>query len=306
MKFYNWQNFQNVEDLIRLKVEQGVTIGVALPVCNEEKTIGKTIEVVRSCGSLIDQVIALDSASHDESALICRQYGVPFFKDAETAEEMNVTLERGKGWNLWSSLYHLNTDIVLWLDSDIQNIDQRFILGLAGPLLRDPRIDFVKGCYTRPKGDARVTELMARPLISLLFPELKDFIQPLSGEYGGRRKILERMKFYSGYSVEMALLIQAVLTLPQDKITQVYLGERIHKLQDIPSLGKMSANILFTVTEMAHQLGRIGALPKSDRLLRQYDSVGGCEFKTVDIGIVDKILPPIATIPKYIEKMSSR
>ncbi len=306
MEFCNWRDFKSIDDLVRLKTEQGVTIGVALPVCNEEKTIGKTIEVVRSCGSLIDQVIGLDSASHDESALICRQYDVPFFEDAETAKEMNVALERGKGWNLWSSLYHLNTDIILWLDSDIQNIDQRFILGLAGPLLQDPRIDFVKGCYTRPKGDARVTELMARPLISLLFPELKDFVQPLSGEYGGRRRILEQMKFYSGYSVEMALLIQVVLTLPHDKISQVYLGERIHKLQDIPSLGKMSANILFTVIEIAHQLGRIGSLPKSDRLLRQYDSADGHEFKNVDIGIIDKILPPIATIPKYIEKMSSK
>lgn len=302
MKFYNWKEFKDLEELLRLKQEQKVTIGVALPVCNEDETIGKTIEIIRSCGTLVDQIIALDSASHDQSEAICRKYDVPFFKDADTAATVGVPLNRGKGWNLWSSLYHLNTDIVLWIDSDIQNIDRRFITGLAGPFLKNPKIDFIKGYYTRPKGDARVTELMARPLISLLFPELKVFIQPLSGEYGGRRSVLEHMTFYSGYSVEMALLIQATTTLPEDNIAQVHLGERIHQLQDVPSLGKMSANILFTVIEMAQQMGKVGALPISDRLLSQYVSPTEDEFELVDIPINDTALPPMVMTKKYAEK----
>lgn len=304
MKLYNWKEFQDLNELVRLKREQGVSIGVALPVCNEEGTIGKTIEVIRSCGSLIDQVIALDSASHDKSKAICQGYKVPFFEDVETAAEIQIPLQRGKGWNLWASTYYLDTDIILWIDSDIQNIDQRFIAGLAGPFLRDSRTDFVKGYYTRPRGDARVTELMARPLISLLFPELKGFIQPLSGEYGGRRSVLERMTFYSGYSVEMVLLIQVALTLPEDSVAQIHLGERIHQLQEVPSLGKMSANILFTVVEIAQQLGRIGVLPASDRLLSQYESAEEDEFHAVDIPINDVMLPSMANIDKYREKRS--
>lgn len=301
MKLFNWENFSNLEDLLKLKGEQGVTIGVALPVCNEGKTIGKTIDVIRSCGSLVDEIIALDSASHDESGDICKNYGIPFIDDQATAQKLGINLSRGKGWNLWSSLYYLNTDIVLWIDSDIQNIDTRFITGLAAPFLIDKEIQFVKGCYNRPRGDARVTELMARPLISLFFPELKDFIQPLAGEYGGRRKILEQMKFYSGYSVEMALLIQTVKMLLPGQIAQVYLGERIHKLQEVPSLGKMSASIFRTVLEMAQEQGRLGSIPATDGILRQYAMDGSTNFRPIDIDIADKCLPAMSTMDAYIQ-----
>jgi glucosyl-3-phosphoglycerate synthase len=122
----------------------------------------------------------------------------------------------GKGEALWKSLHVLDGDIVAWIDTDISNIQPRFVYGLLGPLLREPRIQYVKGFYQRPirqgdilqaEGGGRVTELMARPLINLFFPELSGMIQPLSGEYAGRRSLLERMPFFTGYGVEIGLLI---------------------------------------------------------------------------------------------------
>lgn len=304
MRFFNYEHFNDLNFLLELKRGQGVRIGVALPVCNEEKTIGRTIEIIQSCGALVDETIALDSGSHDESSDICKRYGIPMIDDSETAQKFGIPLSRGKGWNLWSSLYHLDTDIILWIDSDIQNIDSRFITGLVGPLLVNKELQFIKGCYNRPKGDARVTELMARPLISLFFPELKDFIQPLSGEYGGRRATLERMEFYSGYSVEMALLIQTIKMLSADEIAQVYLGERIHKLQDVPALGKMSASILKTVLRMASEHDRIHILSSIDEPLYQYVMDGTSSFKSIDIHITDVCLPPMITINSYLEKIA--
>ncbi len=152
---------------------------------------------------------------------------------------------------------------------------------------------------------SRVTELMARPIISVFFPELKDFIQPLSGEYGGRRSILEKMQFFSGYGVEMALLIQAVETLRAEEIGQVYLWERTHKLQEVPALGRMSACILHTVLDMAYARGRIGFMPDHHFLLRQYISEKSSSFKPIDLRISNDQLPPMNSVSAYLNQRVS-
>jgi glucosyl-3-phosphoglycerate synthase len=242
--------------------------------------------------------MVFDSGSNDGCERITREKGIKFIPDAQSAEAFGIPLSRGKGWNLWSSLYHLDTDIVLWVDADIQNINPRFVIGLIGPLLTDPELKVVKGYYKRPRGDARVTELMARPLISRLFPQLGEFIQPLSGEYGGRREALEQMVFYSGYSVEMALLIQCASLMPAE-VAQVYLGERIHELQELAALGKMSASILGTVLTMAAERKLFTNLPESSGVLRQYVSDDGEHFAALNLNIADVPLPPMVTIPSY-------
>src|SRR5690606_30079367 len=111
----------------------------------------------------------------------------------------------GKGEALWKSLHESTGDVVVWIDADIVDLDTRFVVGLLGPLLTDPSISFVKGHYARPEqdgvGGGRVTELTARPLLSLYFPELAAVAQPLAGEYAGRRSLLERLPFVVGYGV---------------------------------------------------------------------------------------------------------
>jgi glucosyl-3-phosphoglycerate synthase len=190
-------------------------------------------------------------------------------------------------------LYYLRTDIIIWIDSDIQNFDKRFIIGMTAPFILDSNIEFVKGYYHRPKGDARVTEIMVRPFINYFFPKVVDFIQPLSGEYAGRRKFLESISFYSGYSVEMAVLLEASNKLKTYQIAQSYLGKRVHELQDVQSLGRMSASILWTIIAIAKR-NKILKIQKNNKgLLRQFYSETGNQFKPKEFNIKDTELKAI-------------
>lgn len=302
MKHFSYKDF-NIENLIDLKQRKRLTIGLALPVYNEGKMLAETIKTVKSCGALLDEIISVDSGSSDNSRKICRDLDIKVITDKEASEELNVPLQRGKGWNLWASVYYLNTDIIVWIDADIQNIDRRFITGIVGPMIIDEENLFIKGYYHRPKEDARVTEILVRPFISMVFPELCEFIQPLSGEYGGRREFLEKIDFYSGYSVEIAVLLQAIANLKPTELGQSYLERRVHELQSVAGLGKMSSNILHTLLRMAHDRGRIRIcmeeLPKE---LRAFTSDDGADFIPQRTMIADKKLPPMITVKRYAEK----
>ncbi|MEA3378351.1 MAG: glycosyltransferase [Nanoarchaeota archaeon] len=299
MKYFNYKQYR-LKDLIAHKKKAKLSVGLCLPIYNEAKTVAKTIQVVKKCGSLIDEIIVIDSGSSDDSVKICKKLNIKIITDKQSAKDLNISLQSGKGWNLWASLYYLNTDIIFWIDTDIQNIGERFITGIVGPIIMDKKINFVKGYYHRPKNDARVTEIMVRPFINLIFPELIDFIQPLSGEYGGKKKFLEKINFYSGYSVEMAILIQAVFNLKSHEIAQVYLGKRIHELQSVVSLGKMSSNILHTLLRMANDKKRIKLdVNKLPNTLTNFISDDGIGFISQKQKIADKKLLPIIKIKKY-------
>ena len=112
-------------------------------------------------------------------------------------------------------------------------------------------MDFVKAMYDRPLGEAagqggRVTELVARPLLNLHWPQLAGFVQPLGGEYAARRSLLERLPFPVGYGVELALLVDALHTVGLDALAQVDVGVRKHRHQDGQALGRMAAAIYRT------------------------------------------------------------
>jgi glucosyl-3-phosphoglycerate synthase len=301
MRYFSYKDF-NLDQLIKLKKKRSLTVGVALPVFNEEDTLSKTLDAVNFCGELVDELIVIDSGSSDNSIQILKKKKIRFVNDTQTAKDLSVRLSSGKGWNLWSSIYYLNTDLILWIDTDIENIDPRFIIGLAGPLISDRSINFVKGYYHRPKGDARVTEIMARPFLNFCFPKTIEFIQPLSGEYGGRRKFLESIQFYSGYSVESAVLIQASYKLKSNQIAQTYLDTRIHKLQEIQSLGLMSSQILQTLFHLANDMGVLKIQKKLYDKLVQYKSLDGSNFHKNTVKIKERILPAMINIPAYVEK----
>ena len=48
----------------------------------------------------------------------------------------------------------------------------------------------------------RVTELVAKPLLEILFPEIHKFSQPLSGMIAGRKNIFEQIVFEKDNSME--------------------------------------------------------------------------------------------------------
>ena len=203
---------------------------------------------------LLDEIVLINSDSQDRTREIAEKFNIPIHIHQKVLPELGV--RSGKGEALWKSLYLTHGDIIIWIDTDIVNIHPRFVYGLLGPLIAHPEIQFVKGFYRRPikvgnklqaGGGGRVTELTARPLLNLFFPELSGIIQPLSGEYGGRRTALEQMPFSSGYGVEIGLVIDIFEKFGLSSIAQVDLQERVHHNQPLESLSKMSFAIIQTV-----------------------------------------------------------
>ncbi|MEX0625034.1 MAG: glucosyl-3-phosphoglycerate synthase, partial [Chloroflexota bacterium] len=273
---FHASEFRDVAKLVELKEKQGVTISLGLPALNEEKTIGLVIKRIKAAlmdrVPLLDQLVLIDSDSSDRTREIAADLGVPVVRHSRILPEMGTYV--GKGEALWKSLHVLDGDIVAWIDTDIRNIQPRFVHGLLGPLLREPRIQYVKGFYRRPirqgltlfaEGGGRVTELMARPLINLFFPELSGFIQPLSGEYAGRRAILESVPFFTGYGVEIGLLIDIAETAGLSSIGQVDLERRIHRNQPLANLSQMSFTILQAAISKLEERHRIELLTEVGR-----------------------------------------
>jgi len=210
---------------------------------------------------------------------------------------------------LWKSLLVTHGDIVAWIDTDIVNIHPRFVYGILGPLLQNPGIKFVKGFYRRPLkvgskiqagGGGRVTELTARPMLNLFYPELSGVVQPLSGEYAGRRDALEELPFFSGYGVETGLLIDMLERFGLAAIGQVDLLERVHHSQPLEALSKMSFAILQAVIrklEVRYGQTILEDVHKSMKLIR-YEA--GAYFLDVE-EIVEHERPPMLHVPEYLE-----
>ena len=312
---FHAHEFSDIRKLVALKERQNLTISVGLPALNEEKTIGTVIKRVKAAlmdrVPLIDQIVVVDSNSEDRTVEIATELGVPVHRHPEILPETGS--QRGKGEALWKSLHVLDGDIVAWIDTDISNIQPRFVYGLLGPLLAEPKIQYVKGFYQRPirsgdtlhaEGGGRVTELMARPLINLFFPELSGIIQPLSGEYAGRRELLEQLPFFTGYAVEIGLLIDILEAGGLQTIGQVDLERRIHRNQPLPNLSQMSYVILQGAIRKLEERHRIELLTEVGRGMKVINS-GKDQFNLEVREIGDEIRPPIVTIPAYLERRKS-
>lgn len=274
--------FENLNELIALKRKQNLSISLALPALNEEETVGTVVkmmkkELMQKC-PLLDEIVLIDSNSTDRTREMAKREGVPVYIHQNLLNRLGS--KTGKGEALWKSLFVTHGDLIVWIDTDIVNIHPRFVYGILGPLLHNPEVQFVKGFYRRPLkvgqkiqagGGGRVTELTARPLLNLFYPELSGVVQPLSGEYAGRRKALERIPFFSGYGVETGLLIDMYERYGLNAIAQVDLLERIHHNQSLEELSKMSFAIIQTVMrKLESRFGRavLEDVNKSMKLVR--------------------------------------
>jgi glucosyl-3-phosphoglycerate synthase len=301
--------FSDLQDLLARKREQGIRISLAFPALNEESTVGKVILTIRrglqDRVPILDEIVLVDSDSSDRTREIAESLGVPVYVHQHILPRLGA--RPGKGEALWKSLLLTRGDIIVWIDTDIVNIHPRFVYGLIGPLLLDPRIQFVKGFYRRPLrvsdrmqagGGGRVTELTARPLLNLFYPELSGIIQPLAGEYAGRRSALERVPFFSGYGVETGLLIDIFERYGLAAVAQVDLLERVHHNQPLEALSKMSfAIIQAVIRKLEGRLGRamLDEVNKSMKLIRY--QAGDYRLEVEEIA--ERERPPMLDVPEY-------
>jgi glucosyl-3-phosphoglycerate synthase len=269
------------------------TVSVCLPARNEEATVGAIVERVRQdlveTVPLVDEILVIDDHSTDRTAARARAAGADVVDAASVLPAFGEG--HGKGEALWKSLAVARGDLVVWCDADVRDFSPAFVVGLVGPLLRSPDVVFVKGFYDRPGGDdgsggGRVTELVARPVISLLFPQLAAVVQPLSGEYAGRRTALEQLPFVQGYGVDLGLLVDVVDRFGIEAVAQTDLGVRRHRNRPLDQLAPQAAQVLMTALQRAAP----GLVESPARLARP-----GHEPLTIEAGE----RPPLAQVPDH-------
>ena len=286
---HHWDDW-SLADLLAAKGP--TTVSLVVPARNEAATVGDVVTRVREAlvdtVALLDEIVVIDSDSTDDTYDVATDAGAVVHRSAEIRPDLGSV--PGKGEAMWKSLFVTTGEVLVFMDADLLDWDTHFVPGLLGPLLTRPDVALVKGFYERPmvRGDdvsayegGRVTELVARPLIALDFPELSGLVQPLAGEWAVRRSLFERLHVPTGYAVELAALVDTAGLLDVDAIAQVDLGRRAHRHQALRDLGAMATQIV-----AAAQLRRGGRDPLDHRdvVLRQYHPVGA------GLGPVDRVV----------------
>jgi glucosyl-3-phosphoglycerate synthase len=309
---FHHAEFADLRRLVQLKEKQALTVSLVLPTLDEEETIGpivrRAIRELMGRVPLVDEILVIDSQSTDRTREIAEAEGARVVQHPDVLARYGSF--RGKGEALWKSVFETSGDIIVWADTDVRNWHPRMVYGTVGPLLHEPRLQYVKGYYQRPivqdgvmkeGGGGRVTELVARPLINLFYPELSGLIQPLAGEYAGRRALLETIPFFTGYAVEIGHLIDAAERVGIEGLGQVDLERRVHRNQELEGLSRMSFVILQAVMKRLEErrkvrlfaeMGSTMKLPRSGR--------GRLALEVIELA--DQERPPMVRIPEYLER----
>jgi glucosyl-3-phosphoglycerate synthase len=287
-------------------------VSVVLPAKNEAQTVGRIVEALRhelmERVPLIDELLVVDSDSEDHTADEARAAGAQVVQQRSVLPDLES--HPGKGEALWKSLYVTSGDIVAFIDADLKDFDPQFAVGLLGPLLAEPGVEFVKAFYDRPlqighallpAGGGRVTEMLARPLLNLHWPALAGFVQPLAGEYAGRRSLLEQIPFVSGYGVEIAMLIDVLELVGLDAMAQVDLGCRVHRNSPDAALGRMAAQVYLAALSRLRGRDNRSLGPELSTTLTQFTRCDAAFVpETTDVAIIER--PPLLEVAEYFRR----
>jgi glucosyl-3-phosphoglycerate synthase len=293
LRTYHHEDF-TAESLAERKQAEGHVVSVCLPARDEADTVGAIVGTVvaelQDRLGLVDEVLVVDDHSSDRTAAVAEAAGARVVAVDDVLPDLGPGT--GKGEALWKSVAAADGDLIVWCDADITDFGPRFVVGLLGPLLLHPDVDFVKGFYDRPVGEGgaaggggRVTELVARPAIALLHPRLSSIVQPLGGEYAGRRALLEQLPFVQGYGVDLGLLIDIADLEGPGAIAQVDLGTRHHRNRSLEQLGPQALEVLQTALRRARpELGGEATLVRPG-------------LDPVEVAVGER--PPLVEIPAY-------
>lgn len=265
IKTFHSNEFLSKQQLLHAKIKRGTSISVVIPALNEAKTIGNIISRIHQTMMeefpIVDEIVVMDGFSRDNTVIEACRAGASVHNLDTAGPKVDCT---GKGVALWKSQFITSGDILIFIDSDILDFDERFICGLLGPLLIYSEYDFVKSFYKRPlllgsgvfeNQGGRVTEIMVRPLLSAFIPELAFFYQPLAGEYAIRRSLMETLPVFSGYGVEIGLLLDIHFSQGLSRVTQVDMENRWHRNRTVTELSKMSFSLLQVMVNRMQKYG---------------------------------------------------
>jgi glucosyl-3-phosphoglycerate synthase len=296
-----WQDWP-APRLLSAKQQAGTRISVVIPARNEQRTVGRVVAALRQALvtdlPLVDEIVVMDSDSTDATGSVAARAGATVHRAKDVAPELGTF--PGKGEALWKSLLVTGGDLLAFVDADLTRWGPHFVTGLLGPLLADPAVRLVKGFYERVRTEddgststegGRVTELVARPLLSLWWPELAGVVQPLAGEWAARRGLMESLSIPVGYGVELSTLLDTAAAHGLDALAQVDLGSRAHKHQADHDLAVMAAELLV----VAEARRDPPAPPPADAALRQFVRENGAarpRFRPIPT----RERPPLVTV----------
>lgn len=233
---------------------QTPSVSVVIPALNEEATVAGVVEA--ALASSAAEVLVIDSDSTDATAGNAARAGARVLNWRDIAPEIPV--HPGKGESLWRGVKAASGDIVVFLDADVTSIEPGWVDKLAAPFA-DPGIHLVKAAYSRaidgaPTGGGRVTELTAKPLLRIFYPEVSHIDQPLAGEYAIRRDTALKVPFVGGYGVEAGLLVDVVKQYGADAVAQAHLGRKAHRNRPLTELSAMAETVARTILARANGL----------------------------------------------------
>lgn len=297
----HWSRWQR-EALLAAKGSGRVS--VVIPARDEQETIADIVsgireELIERC-AIVDELVVMDSDSTDDTARIAIDNGAVVYATRDVRPDLGSFA--GKGEALWKSLFVTSGDVLVYVDADLTEWGPHFVSGLLGPLLTDPQVVLVKGFYDRVLDDGsethapqggRVTELVARPLLNLGWPELAAVVQPLAGEWAVRRSVMEQLHVPVGYGIEIATLLDVWRSAGLGGLAQVDLGERAHSHQSVHDLGVMAAEILHTVARRAG----VAVPDTAEAELLQFVRRGATPWLSRRVPLTER--PPATEVPGY-------
>ncbi len=244
------------------------SVSVCLPARECAGTVAEIVGVLdglRGAG-VIDEIVVIDAASADGTPELAGRAGAIVHQEGELLSDLGPC--QGKGDAMWRALTVLSGELVIYLDADIEGFQGHFVTGLLGPLVCERDVDFVKAFYRRPfaqegislpEGGGRVNHLMARPALKLFYPELASVRQPLAGEIGAKRELLERLPFAGGYGVEIGMLIDVYREVGLRRMAQVDLDVHHNHHQPLLALTAMAETVLGTIAKRLEREGRLAS-----------------------------------------------